>query len=391
MSYLNALKKKANRKRTINGAVTNQSTGDACLDLFSVAGGMRYRRNADAIMLFTKAYTRNPELAMKLLFYIRDIREGMGERRLFRTLLRFTANTWPESVEKNVHLIPEYGRFDDLLCLLKTPVQETVISLIREQLDADLASLKRREAGDVNAPISLLAKWMPSQNASSYKTKRNAEILTQALGMSSKTYRKTLSALRANTCITERYLSDHHHEKIQYEHVPAGAMLKYRASFSRHDRNRYAEYLKDVKEGIKQIHSQTLFPYEIVRPWFKAFEKGTWNICFKLPSYDVLDCLWENLPPVTRNENALCVVDTSGSMYCALNDKGVVPALISQSLGLYHAERCKGVFHNQFITFSKYPKLVEIHGNNLPQKLLNMQSADWGIQYKSRSCFRTAP
>ena len=100
MSYLDKLKTEANYTRTLNGAKTHGSTGDACLDFFAVAGGMRYRRPSEQIRLFERAYIETPDLAMKLLFHLRDIRGGMGERRLFRTLMRHVAFTWPESARK---------------------------------------------------------------------------------------------------------------------------------------------------------------------------------------------------------------------------------------------------------------------------------------------------
>ncbi len=95
MSFLNALEKEANMTRTMNGAAAHRSAGSACLDFFAVAGGMRYRRRQDQISLFERAYIESPELAAKLLFHLRDIRGGMRERTLFRTLLRHVAFAWP--------------------------------------------------------------------------------------------------------------------------------------------------------------------------------------------------------------------------------------------------------------------------------------------------------
>ena len=148
MSYREQLKEEANLTRTMNGAVTHASTGEACLDLFAVAGGMRYRRPKEQIRLFDKAYIETPELAMKLLFHMRDVRQGMGERKLFRTLLKHVAFTWPESARKNAAYVTEYGRWDDLLCLLNTPAHASAVRVIREQLDKDLAAVEQRESGD---------------------------------------------------------------------------------------------------------------------------------------------------------------------------------------------------------------------------------------------------
>ena len=143
MCYADHLRKNASYIRTQNGARTHSTSGDACLDLFAVAGGMRRKAESEQIRLFDRAYIENSELAMKLLFYIRDIRGGLGERDLFRTLIRHVAKVWPDSARKNVALISEYGRYDDLMCLMRTSAQKEVLNVIRTQLDADRAALEK--------------------------------------------------------------------------------------------------------------------------------------------------------------------------------------------------------------------------------------------------------
>ena len=372
MSYLANLKTEANYTRTLNGAKTHGSTGDACLDFFAVAGGMRYRRPADQIALFEQAYIETSELAMKLLFHLRDIRGGMGERKLFRTLLRHVARTWPESVRKNVPYIAEFGRWDDLLCLLGTPAQREAVQAIKVQLAEDEAALKRREAGDEDAHISLLAKWLPSDNTSSPRTRKTAARLIRALGMEQKEYRRLVTALRARIGLTERQLTAKKPEKVNYEAVPAQAMLKYRSAFERNDGERFNEYLLGVCEGEKKLNADTLFPYEVLRPFFKG---GYWSRSDPR-GMDALEQLWDHLPGAIGSANAISVVDTSGSMYCSCGP--LMPALISQAMGLYCAERCEGVFHNHLITFESTPHLVEVHGATLRDKLKYIGNLPWG-------------
>ena len=381
MSYLDDLKTESNYTYTLNGAKTNGSTGDACLDFFAVAGGMRYRKKSEQIKLFERAYIENPELAMKLLFYIRDIRRGMGERKLFRTLLRHTAKTWTESVCKNIQYISEFGRWDDLLCLLDTPAKNETIQVIQKQLSEDETALKSRENGDINAHISLLAKWLPSDNTSSPRTRETANKLIQMLGMDKKEYRKIITSLREKISLTERHISRKKYHKINYESVPAHAMLKYRNAFRKNDKNRFSEYLDDVRDDKKLIHTDTLFPYEILRPFFK---NGCWRR-EKLNETEVLEHLWNNLPGTVGNANAISVVDTSGSMYCSYGP--LMPALISQAMGLYCAEHCTGVFHNHLITFESTPHLVEIKGSNLHDKLKYISTLDWGGSTNLESVF----
>lgn len=363
MSYLNELKTEANYTHTLNGAKTHGSTGDACLDFFAVAGGMRYRKPADQIRLFERAYIETPELAMKLLFRLRDIRGGMGERKMFRTLLRHVAFTWPDSARKNVTYVAEFGRWDDILCLLGTPAQREMVVVIRNQLAEDEAALKRREAGEEDAHISLLAKWLPSDNASSPRTRKTAARLIHALGMEKKEYRRLITSLRARIGLAECQMTRKRPEKINYEALPAQAMLKYRKAFERNDGLRFLDYLADVETGKQQIHTETLFPYEVLRPFFTGdnWRRGD------VEGVNLLEQIWNHLPGTVGNVNAISVVDTSGSMYWS--DSTLKPALISQAMGLYCAERCEGVFHNHLITFESTPHLMEIHGSTLRDKL----------------------
>lgn len=371
MSYLESLKTEANYTRTLNGAKTHGSTGDACLNFFAVAGGMRYRRRNDQIALFDRAYIETPELAAKLLFHLRDIRGGMGERSLFRTLLRHVAFAWPETVKKNAKYIAEFGRWDDLLCLLGTPAEEEAVRVIKLQLAEDMAALKKRELGDGDAHISLLAKWLPSDNTSSPKTCAKARKLMKALGMNSRAYRAMLTSLRARIGLVENHLTKKQPAKVNYEAVPAQAMLKYRCAFAKKDGKRFGGFLSQVKNGSKRFHADTLFPYEVLRPFFNGC---SWSVTDP-KGMAALEALWNCLPGEIGSANAISVVDTSGSMYWAEKLK---PALISQAMGLYCAERCPGIFHNHLITFESNPHLVEIHGETLRDKLRYIGTLPWG-------------
>ena len=223
---------------TAGGAKAYSSTGDRCLDLFYIAGAMRYH-NMDRInMKFVEAYRENPELAMKLLFYIRDIRGGIGERDIFRSLMRTVARKWPESAEKNVKWITEYGRWDDLICLMGTKAEKEAVRIIREQLDADLAALEKRKNGDLTAHISLCAKWMPSPNTSSARTRGNARVLMDRLKLTEKQYRAILTPLRAAVSLTEHYVTRREFDQIQYDHVPSQALLRYDSLFTEFDQDR---------------------------------------------------------------------------------------------------------------------------------------------------------
>lgn len=250
---------------TTNSAQAFRSSGDKCLDLFFIAGAMRYHNQDRINMKFTEAYRENPELAMKLLFYIRDIRGGLGERDIFRRLIRTVARKWPESAVKNVRWITEYGRWDDLICLLGTGAEKEAVRMIREQLDADMAALERRNQGDLKAHISLCAKWMPSSNASSARTRGNAKVLMKLLGLDEKQYRAVLTPLRAAISLTEHFVTRRQFDRIHYDHIPSQALLRYDSLFTQFDEERYEAFMRGVRGGYIQMNAVTLTPDQIVR------------------------------------------------------------------------------------------------------------------------------
>ncbi len=188
---INFLKRETNRTFTENGAVTNRSTMSDCLDLFATAGALRNASDDEILTRFMRAFAEDRDIAMKTLFYARDIRGGLGERRFFRTVLRHLAQTEPESVRKNIANIAEYGRYDDILVLIGTDCEREAFAYIRETLNADIASMQ------AHGGVSLMAKWLPSVNASRSETVRTARKIARALKMSDAEYRKTLSSLRA--------------------------------------------------------------------------------------------------------------------------------------------------------------------------------------------------
>ena len=112
---LEDIKEVSNRTLTENGAVTYESTGSECLDLFATVGALRRESSQEIIARYVRAYTENPDSAMKLLFFARDIRGGLGERRIFRVIMRWLAANEPQSLKKNIGYVAEYGRWDDLL------------------------------------------------------------------------------------------------------------------------------------------------------------------------------------------------------------------------------------------------------------------------------------
>lgn len=357
---LQYLKQESNKTFTENGAATLKTTQSDCLDLFATIGAIRRESDEEIIARFMRAFAEDKDIAMKLLFFARDIRGGLGERKVFRVCLKWLSYNAPETVRKNLSYISEYGRFDDLLVLFDTPVEKDMLDLIRDQLRKDI------EAMNNNEEVSLLGKWLPSVNASNANTIKAAKKIARFLAMDDKGYRKMLSKLRAYIRIIENNLREKDYT-FDYEKQPSKAMFKYRGAFARNDAERYNTFLNRVSSGEAKLNASTLAPYEIVEPCLNEY----WS---RLPfmkdlteeEKKSLNATWEALPDFGSEANVLAIIDTSGSMYC---DAKPLPAAVALSLGIYFAEHNTGAFKNHFIEFSREPEFIEIKGEAFADKL----------------------
>lgn len=361
MTFLDELQKSTNKTYTENGAVTNKSTLDPLLDFFSMAGAMR-NDPGSAVDLFVKAFYADKQSAIRTLFYLRDVRGGQGERDLFRSILSGVALNEPATFKKIAKFIPEYGRWDDLLAI---PIDEHVISIIKGQLDADKVAMEKGE------PISLLAKWLPTESASSKQTMENARKLAHLLGLTGtpKTlpngkvipdttpYRKEVARLRRYIKLLEQQMSAKQWSNIAYDKLPSQAARKHVKAFKRHDEERYNAYLEAAKKGEAKMNTSTLYTYEV-------FDTVKHNI-------EAANAMWANLPDWTNGNNAIVLADVSGSMSGR-------PMSVSVSLALYFAEHNKGAFKDCFMTFSESPQVVKVSGNDLASRLYNIENQGWG-------------
>ena len=350
---LEFLKKQLNRTTTENGAATFASTQSDCLDLFATIGALRGASDDEVISRFDRAWAEDSKLALRILFFARDIRGGLGERRVFRTILQHMSNDRLRSVKKNIWAISEYGRYDDLLCLLETPAKQSVLEYIKEQLEFDLQALENGES------VSLLGKWLPSINASNVDTIRYGKMIAKYLGITEAEYRNKLSKLRANIAIIENNLRNLDYS-FDYSKQPSKAMMKYRKAFIRNDNERYKEFLSDVADNKVTMNTSTLLPYEIINPILE-------NKSISEEERYSMDVMWNAQTDFTDGKNSLVVVDGSGSMYWGLQKP--TPISVALSLGIYFAERNKGAFKNYFITFSRNPRLINIKGKDIYEKV----------------------
>ena len=371
-TFMNGLTNATNYMRTENGALAHKSTNSAVYDMFALGGAYRKRSDEDVILLFKNAVEENAELAMKCLFYLADCRGGQGERRFFRVAYKWLANKYPEIARRNIENIPEYRRWDDVIySCVGTPVENDALAFIKKQLVLDI---------QCKTP-SLLAKWLPSENASARETKVMGNLIREYLGMTHKEYRKTLSELRTRINIVEKLMSQNRWGEIEFDKIPSRAGLIYKNAFARRDMiaKKYESFAKDEKTTV---NAKALYPYEVVA---KAASGSTWSYNYNFPKLSdvdraMLEKYWNNLPDYLNGNpcKMMCVVDTSSSM---TGSEAAAPINVAISLGMYCAERIGGPFANHYISFASQPQLIKIEGIDFVDKVRRI--------YKTNLCDNT--
>ena len=370
--FMNSLKAENTFTRTENGAITRTTTMSGLMDLFGLGGAYRTRSEVDCINLFKKAFEENEEYAMKCLFYLADIRGGQGERRFFRVVSKWLAREHTEAMRRNLKHIPEYRRWDDLYTFVGTPLEKDAFNFMREQLNLDVSC---------KTP-SLLAKWLKSENTSSPESCALGNKTRIYFQMTHKQYRKTLSILRKRINVLERLMSEGRWDEIEFDKIPSRAGMIYKNAFARHDVERMRQgaeksYEDFAKDKNTKVNAKDLYPYEVVA---KAFKLTNNSRCYWDPYYskkkvalDDVDRLminkyWDNLADYFKGAslNALCVVDTSGSMW---GTEASSPINVAISLGLYCAEKAKGPFAGHYISFSSRPQLIATEGVDFCDKV----------------------
>ena len=343
---------------TENGALGYRTSGKELLDLNFAVSSMRNMDGQQIVDKFVKAFYEDKLLAMKWLFFCRDCREGIGERRLFRVCMKYLAEKHQDIAKEVIKLVPEYGRWDDLWCLLDTDLKDDVCKVVVRQLLEDAENMKK------GSPISLLGKWMPSANTSSKETKRLAHIIMDNINFTDRQYRKMLSELRAYLNVVEVKMSAKQWDKIDYEAVPSRANLIYNNAFLRNDEERRREYLSKLEKGETKINAGVLFPHDIVHKYVTG-----WRIASSDDA--AIEQLWKALPDYVGGAgNTICVADGSESMWLRVGNTNVAALTVANALAIYFAERSSGQFKNTYITFSNRPQIVDFsNAKSLREKL----------------------
>ena len=340
---------------TENGAIGYKTSGKALLDLNFSVSSLRKAAKETIEKKFSDAFFESPIYAIKWLFFARDVRGGMGERRIFRICLAWLANTRPEVVKKLIPLIAEYGRFDDLIYSgLEGELWNVVVDYIDNQITEDYKN------ASIGKSTSLLAKWLPSCNTSSSETCKLAKKIYTALKLSEKEYRKMLSKIRANLKVIEVDASAKNWSDIDYEKVPSMANLKYKNAFLRNDETRRREYLAKLDKGEAKINSSVVFPCDIVHNYIsKGYGYYNYN---NIQIDSALEAMWKSLPDfVKANDHAtstIVVADDSGSMMDRASGNMTI-LTVAQSLAIYFSEKLTGPYKDKCITFSNHPQYLD--------------------------------
>jgi hypothetical protein len=334
---------------TDNGMPAYESTGSALTDLFFAIGAARNMDHNVVLDMFQKAYDEDALMAMKILFWARDVRGGAGERKVFRDIISHLDLTNPEVVYKNLGLIPFFGRWDDVLTLRESvQLKELIADVIVNQKEG----------------YQLAAKWMPRQGSFAHS-------MAKFLKISPKQWRKLL--VRSSNTVEQKMCAQQW-DKIEYSHLPSIAAKQYQAAFGRHDPVGYAKYKAQLETGEAKVNAGAIFPHDVI-------------VGIKNGDAVVGQAQWDALPNFMGDNNALAMIDTSGSMNCPAGSSNSLCIDVAIALGLYVSEKQTGAFNGTYLTFSGQPELASFRGKTVAKKLHNMSHDGWEMNTNIESAF----
>ena len=392
--------------QTWNGALSlstpdNAGQSDGRLSLF-----FKGNRNINLPLLYeflNKSAKENLVDTFCLVFNLRDCRGGKGERKLGRKALTWLFLNFPKEFDSVVHLLPEYGRWDDMIALwpsvldisvINLPylcdnycakingieginylqeVQRKIVKIMGEQLVSDKYNMEQGK------PITLCAKWAPTQKDSNDVRYNVVKTLCYTMNWSFSQYRKLyLSPLRAYLKIVERYMCSKDWDCIDFSTVPSNAMKRLKEAFLKNTPETFNQWKKELFSGTKKINAKQLFPHEIISSYRKSWGP---------------EPIYEEQWKVLENEilkqgvfsNALCVVDVSKSMehweYTSKNANtptNFKPIDVAIALGIIISKSIQGIFNNHVITFSDEPLFRVIPEEyDLYGKLWFLKNMEW--------------
>lgn len=356
------------RSITENGALGFARTKSRLVDFFFKVGSMRSMSPADIATQFAEAYAENPSRALELLFMVRDCRGGMGEKRTFNACFDWLVRNFPGDAADLVRLIPEYGSWKTFFELSDSLAQNPRIwdsakAFVAEQIVKDTANAK------AGKPVSLLGKWMPSENTSSKATCQLATMWRKILHLNSKEYRKTLSLLRKAIKIVEADMSAGNWDKIDYNAVPSKAGILYRDAFMKHDEVRRKTWLADLKSGTNgaKINTAALTVADMVHIYAERANSNGWSHSgwSQVEEDPTIEAAWRDLVAknmIPENEGSLLpVIDGSGSMYAQISSSSNVQAIdVSMAMGLFLANINTPAWRGMIIEYGSHPNFFTV-------------------------------
>lgn len=363
-TFVNAVKNQS--ARTANGMKAKLSSGSANVDLFYKIGASRGK---NIVPSFISAYVENKDYALRIAQWARDVREGSGERQLYRDILMYLDKNDPEAAIDLLYKTPELGRWDDVLIpFTNKDVQAYAHMMIRE-------ALKNNDG--------LCAKWMPRKGETALR-------LRKYLNWSPKYYRKRLVEL---TKVVETQMCANQWDDINFSHVPSLASARYKKAFGRHT-TKYSEYIQKLVKGDKtvKINASAVYPYDVLKGLVTTIAGNYYNPRqYSRDEIQLIEQQWKALPNYVGDSNVLPIVDVSGSMGVRVGAGKIATDLtcldVAISLGLYVSDKNKGKFKDTFMTFSASPQLFTISGT-IDQKIQQLSSAQWQMNTDLHAAFK---
>lgn len=357
--FVNAIQNQ--EARTVNGMKARETTANKNVDLFFKIGASRGK---DILPGFTAAYVENPEYALRIAQWARDVRGGAGERKLYRDILK-TLST--DQAKQLIDKTPELGRWDDLLVDFdSTEARDYAYDKIKTALDEG---------------NGLCAKWMPRKGELAAKLRNH-------FGWTPKYYRKRLVEL---TSVVETQMCANEWEAIDYNKIPSVASARYKKAFNRHTPDKFKTYVEKLVRGDKdvKVNAGAVYPYDVLKGLVNYYGRTNYTATEK----NHILSQWNALPNYVGDAKILPLVDVSGSMTCqagGIRSKSTLTCLdVAVSLGLYLADKNTGVFKDSWLTFSTLPKLSTLRGDIL-QKVVQMATdRNWAGSTDLHAAFNT--
>lgn len=352
---MNNIEKLLNTKRTENGDIAYKTTGDNLTDLLFMTA--YFEKHLDQ----AKIGTSDREKLFSM--FIRDPRFGLGRRDLGRELMKQSGVP--------AKYIVKAGRYDDLWHI---PTTENL-----KYLAVQLATNNE-----------LAKKWMPRLTT---KDRKIAKALCKEYGLTEKEYRKLIKTDKTveyklsyaeeekGTPLNELFKKNNYThplvDTINFEQVPSLAMTKYLKCFSTREdiKDRFNEYMQQVKENKAKVNVSTA----TVHDSYKTVNAGGCTTQDYKENADILGKKIVENATIGVELDAICVLDTSGSMYTGWgmpnysnnNDIGV------KAMSVCHAIATHSTYApNQLISFSSRPQLMTIKGATLKQQYDSMYTGD---------------